>query len=283
MTTQTPELTRTLDARADSATANRLVAEAVATPAASAALPAPPDVPDTSVTLMVGVLDASMQPTREAVVRELNGADEEAISAPSLVRNPARYLAAIVQRGTATIGGKQPSGEELGSLLIGDRELLLIGIRRATYGDEVELVTVCPHCEKQDNDYVFDLKDVPRRELEKIEDAVFGIKVELPSGRQATIALPRATDQDAVVAAEDKNLGELNTMMLARCLKELDGRPVLSAQAEVRKMSIRDRRKLLETLTDTAPGPRLGEAKRVCNACEKEFVLGLGLLDIFRS
>lgn len=236
--------------------------------------------PDTQVELMVGIADLSgIKNTAE--VRELNGADEEALSVPSLTKNASKYLGALVQRGTVSIGGEAVTKDQLGGLLIGDRELLLFGIRKATYGHEVELITRCPNCRARDEDYKLDLNEVPRRELENIEDGIFGIDITLPSGKKANISLPRSADQDAILQAEGKNDGELNTLMLTRCLKTLGGQQAIGPSF-ARSLGIKDRNFILKELQDRAPGPRLQDVKRVCGSCEEEFPLNLTLLDIFR-
>lgn len=283
MTTQAPELEHSLDARQDSTRANQLVAEAMAPTVASVpAVPAIDAPPDTSVELMAGLFDPLSGVSKtDAIVRELNGADEEALAAPALLRSPGKYFATLAQRGTVSIGGEPVKKEQLEALLIGDRELLLIAIRKATYGPELELETKCPECGAEDKDFKLDLSTVPIRQLEQPEDAIFGIKVELSGGRTAKVGLPTTADQDFVLAQTGKNVAELNSLMLSRCLKEVDGRPAIGLGV-ARQLSAGDRRKLLDTITDKTPGPRLGEVKRTCGACEQEFVLGLGLLDIFR-
>ena len=50
----------------------------------------------------------------------------------------------------------------------------------------------------------------------------------------------------------------------------------------VKALSIRDRDFIIKEINDRTPGPRIGEAKRTCGVCEKEFGLDIGLLDIFR-
>ena len=279
-------MTQMIDAVQNPDLANSMIASAVAdTPAAAEVAPPPPvkALPDTHVELLAGVVN-QLEGTSvtDAEVRELTGADEEALASPAVARSVAKFVQAIVGRGTKTLGGVAPTPAAFDSLLIGDREILLLAIRKATYGSELELETRCPHCDARDEDYVFDLNDVDVRPLERLEDAIYGFDVELPSGRSARVSLPCAVDQDALLQAEKKNTAELDTLMLSRCVTKLDGELVMG-QATVRNLSVKDRRELLKQINERTPGPRLGEAKRTCGACEKEFGLGLGLLDIFRA
>lgn len=274
-----------IDAGTNADLVNRMVSEAVADSPQPAAASEPVVIrtpPDTEVELLVGLVNQLEGTTdKTAVVRELNGSDEEALSAPALVRSVPKYLNAIAVRGTETVGGQKASDNLIGGLLIGDREVLLLGIRRATYGDDLELITQCPNCKTVDEDFVYPLSSVPVRRLENEEDALYGFTLELPSGKKAHVNLPRAADQDALLLATDKNPGELNTMMLARCVQRLDEMPVMG-EGQVKALSIRDREFIMKEINDRTPGPRLGEAKRTCGACEQEFELGIGLLDIFR-
>lgn len=279
-------MTQMIDAGSHPAQVNSLLGSALAdTPVPVDAEPQPvvQAPPDCRVELLAGLVDPLQGTTAtDAVVRELTGADEEALAAPAVSRSAAKFLQAVVGRGTVSIGGEKPSPAQFDGLLIGDRELLFLTIRKATYGTDLELVTQCPHCDARDNDFVYSLTDVEVRPLQQPEDAVFGFEVELSGGRTATVLLPKAVDQDALLQAVNKNEAELNTLMLVRCVQKIDGQLVLGG-GTIRSLTIKDRRTLLKAISERTPGPRIGEAKRVCHVCEKEFDLGIGLLDIFRA
>ena len=278
-------MTQMIDAGQNPELANSLIASAVAeTPAAAEVVVPPIDrQPDCNVTLLAGLINQlEGTTTTDAVVRELTGADEEVISSPTVARSTAKFLQAVTGRGTVSIGEGKPKGAEFDGLLIGDRDLLLIAIRKVTYGPEVELQTVCPYCGDEDKEFVYDLNDVEVRPLARVEDALYGFTLELPSGRTAKVSLPRAADQDALLTSTGKNLAELDTLMLSRIVFQLDG-DIVIGDAKLRNLSVKDRRALLKEVNERTPGPRLGEAKRTCRACEKEFDLGIGLLDIFRA
>lgn len=280
-------MTEMIDAGTNPDQANAMLAGALqetpsSVPASKRPTITPP--PDRTVHLMAGIVNQLEGTTQTvAVVRELTGADEEALTSPSLARNPAKYIALVAVRGTESIGGEKATAEIVGDLLVGDRELLLLGIRKATYGNEMELITRCPHCDDRDEDYVFDLSTVDIKPLESLEDAIYGFDVELPSGGTARVSLARASDQDAVLGAgETKGMGELNTLMLSRCVTQLNEVPVMGPGV-LKNLGIRDRQAILKAINEKTPGPRLGEAKRTCRACEQEFDLNLGLLDLFRA
>jgi hypothetical protein len=121
---------------------------------------APVALPDISfptdgpVTLPGGLVtydeDDNEQTVKQAEVVELNGVAEEALAKARNSDNIADYVATLLRHGVATLGGKKASDDSLDELLQGDREYLVLEIRRATYGDEIELGTVqCEKCEEE--------------------------------------------------------------------------------------------------------------------------------------
>ena len=76
-----------------------------------------------------------------AEVRELNGADEEAISKSGSI---GRALNTILQKGLVSIGGEDVKKDDIDDLLAADRDSILLGIRRVTFGETVEYGAVCP-------------------------------------------------------------------------------------------------------------------------------------------
>lgn len=238
--------------------------------------------PDCSVVLPGGLLvDPQGEPIRDAEVRELTGADEEALSKADAMRNPARYIQTLLTRAVVRLGPYEPpSKDHLAALLIGDRNALLLGIRKATYGTEIEMSITCPRCE-QVLDIVFDLDtDIPVRALPDPSKRLY--EVELRRGRKAKVSLPCGADQDAVLAGDSRrSVSEMNTLMLSRCIHEVDGQSMTVAAA--RSLGMQDRRTVLDFLADQQPGPRLEEVNEECPACETKIPVPLDLFDMFRG
>jgi hypothetical protein len=237
-----------------------------------------PSLPDTTVTLTAGFLDpleGTVAMTAE--VRELTGADEEAIAKLS---DPGKALLAILERATVSVGNEPASKQILGSLLAGDREALLLAIRKATFGSEVEVNTVCDKCPELQT-FKIDLnKDVEVKTLEDpIKDRRF--TVELKAGL-AKVNLPTGDVQTQIINATDKNSAELDTMLLAACVTEIGDQPVISPN-RIRSLGITDRRLLLEEIASRNPGPQLSEIKKACKTCGQEVYLPLTLAELFRQ
>jgi hypothetical protein len=237
-----------------------------------------PSLPDTEVKLPAGFIDP-IEGTiyRNAEVRELTGADEEAIVK---ISDPGKALLAILERATVSIGDEPATKDMLGVLLAGDREALLLAIRKATFGSEVEVSTVCDKCPEVQV-FKIDLNtDVETKELDDpINDRRF--TVELKAGL-AKVNLPNGDVQTKLINATEKNSAELDTLLLASCVFEIKDQPVLDS-TRIRNLGINDRRTLLEEIAKRNPGPQLSEIKKACKNCGQEVSLPLTLAELFRQ
>lgn len=241
---------------------------------------APP--PDTTVKLPGGgLLDADGTINDEVEVKELNGADEEALSKAEVTKNLGRYIQALVKRGTVRIGRFEKLNDDLlGELLIGDREMLILSIRRATYGDELEMAAVCPVCASA-VDVTFDLAtEIPITVLEDPRQR--SVDMVLRDGRKAVVRIPTAGDQNAIYALTGKTMSEMNTLLIGRCLVTIDGMPASGQQAAL-SLGIHDRREIVKVMNDIQPGPKYSDVEIECPGCGGEFPLQVRLLDLFRG
>jgi len=229
------------------------------------------------VTLPGGFIAKDGSVIKYGEVRELTGIDEEAVSKAGSV---ARALAAMLQRGVTSIGANPVDKTDLDNLLSGDRDALLLGIRRVTFGNIVEFEFPCPHC-KTDLDISVDLtKDIPIKALEDpINDRTFTYMSE----KKGTIVvqLPTGQVQKKLIENFDKTNAEINTILLAGCLKSINGEPALGATTAL-TLGMIDRENIIAEILDRNPGPRLGEVKTTCEACGEEIPMPLSLADLFR-
>lgn len=233
------------------------------------------ELPDTFVTLSSGYVNAKGELVKEAEVRELNGEDEEYISK---TQGTGKFLSAILNRGVVRVGEEKPSGSLLDNLLSGDRDELLLGIRRATFGDTVTVNAVCQHCAEEQEATVDLRTDIPRKVMENPRDRVFEVDC---SVGPVEATLPTGAVQRKILDAVDKTNSELNTLLLEACVQEINGMPAMGS-ASVRRLSIRDREKILTAITERVTGPRLSEIKKPCAFCEKEMDLPFAMAALFR-
>jgi len=274
------------DPEGASALAARIMAEANQEDTASQGPPIvevpfidPP--PDTTVRLPGGgLLDPDGTVHDVAVVRELNGADEEVLSKIEANKSQIKFVQTLVRLGTESIGDYSKLDDKLmGELLVGDRETLLLAIRRATYGDEMNLTLVCPSCVSA-VEAKFDLaSEIPIKELEHPNRRV---EVKLRNGQVAVLGIPTAADQDAILSMPGKTNAEMNTALIGRCLITIDGMPATGRSAALGLGAV-DRRKISEALVEAQPGPKYGEVNLDCPGCGREFPLQVGLAELFRG
>ncbi len=229
------------------------------------------------VTLPGGYVNGDGAVVKYAEVRELTGLDEEAISKSGSV---GRALTAILERGVVSVGSEPATKDVLDKLLIGDRDALLVGIRRVTFGETVDFSFPCPTC-STDLDIALNLNtDVPTSELEDpVNDRVFTYMSK--SRGPIVLDLPTGFVQKKLVESSDKTSSEMNTIILAGCIKSVNGEPSIGV-ATALKLGMADRDALIAEIVKKAPGPRLGEVTTTCEACSGEIFLPLSLADLFR-
>ena len=248
---------------------------------AAEALEEPEEVVETraplgpEVTLPGGFVDASGEVIKIAEVRELNGVDEEAIANAT---STGRALNLLLQRGLVKIGHREATRDDLETLLSGDRDAVLLAIRKVTFGETIEYEILCPSC-RTEQKVVIDLtKDVPVKTLEKIEDKTW--TMDLKSGI-ITVALPTGITQRKLLENSEKTSAELNTILLSGCVLKVNNEPSIGASTVLR-LGMADRAKIVSEIIERNPGPRLGEVKKACEACGEDIALPLSLVDLFR-
>lgn len=253
--------------------------------------------PDGTVTLPGGYL-SSEGLIFTATVREMCGEDEEELSRPAVAKDFTRFLNTILLNCVEKIGDEGCTQEMLDDLLIGDREMLLQGIRIATYGNVMRLDIVCPSltCKHEFKvDYDFNV-DVPVQQLDglevKLTDGEHVIRlsndrhtylVPLRKGINAEVCLIDGGIQRSVYTPENaqRTSAEINTILLRKCVQTIDGDPV-DAQT-LRRMGSADRANILQFLQDSQPGPQWDEVKQVCPECDHEFPLVIDVGVMFRG
>lgn len=231
--------------------------------------------PATDVDLPGGLFDPFNGLISKAEIRELTGVDEEAISK---IADPAKALLLILERATVKIGDEPATKEVIDSLFAGDREMILLAIRGATFGNEIKLGPgLCPHC---DAEQIFEIdlsKDVKIKRLDGDSEFTVDCKV-----GKVLVTLPKGSTQKAIVESTNRTSAELDTIMLKNCVLAINGKEVVSPEV-VRNLGMLDRRTILKEISNRNPGPQLGALKKECQSCGQEVPLPLSLADLFRE
>lgn len=233
------------------------------------------DLPDDHVALPGGYLTLDGELIAEARVRELNGEDEEALAR---LTTPGKVLVTILERAVVDVGGTRPDRKVLDAMLSGDRDMLLLAIRRVTFGDEITYTGPCDMC-GESSEFVIDLgRDVPVRRLEDQSDRTFSISCR---AGDVVVSLPTGYTQRELMQASDKTMAEINTMLLAGCVASINGMPSMGTST-VKRMGISDRERITREIGDRVPGPRLNEVKKECAKCGGEATVQLSLASLFQ-
>lgn len=257
----------------DAELVNQFAKKAMEEPAVEVTTRAPSD---SGVYLRGGYLAQDGRMITNAEVRELTGADEEFVSKTG---STAKALTALLERGLVKLGGEEVTRDHLDTMLAGDRDTILIGIRCATFGNDLALNVRCPNC-NTDQTIVIDLStDVPYKELsDKVRDRAWSMETKKGT---VTVALPNGIVQKKLMDNVEKTAAEINTLLLSGCITSLDGSPSVGA-ATALSLGMSDRAKIIDEIIARNPGPRLGEVKKACQACGENIDLPLSLAELFR-
>ena len=268
-------MTNTISAAANPAMANKAVQDMmVEKPQEVEIRITPPS--DTVVNLPGGYITSAGEVATEAEVRELNGRDEEEISKATTL---GKALLTILKRGTVRIGKEPVTEEMLDRLLSGDRDMLLLGIFRATFGNIAHLGGYCGSCaETKDVDVEID-KDIKVKVLtDSLNDRTFTVKGKT---LEYTVELPTGITQKELMLSADKTVAELNTLLLEQTVVKIGEAPVVS-KIQVQNLGLTDRRKIVDEINKRVCGPQFNDLTLPCPDCEGEVQVPISLGTLFR-
>lgn len=241
------------------------------------------DQPDTFVKLPGGLIkDGELY--QDAEVQELTGEHEERLAKARVSNNPVKFIDTLIQCGTVSIGQTKATPEVLNSMLQGDLDTLILGIRRATFGDEFDIYNIeCPEC-GESNDLHMNLSDIPLNEMD--DPSVREFEVALRKNRKAKVVLPTGALQNELFK-KTLTIPEMNSITLAHCVIafiEADGsEKPCNGLADVKKLGVSDRKVLQDFLFEKQPGPRYDKVTASCHACEGEVFVPLSVGLLFRG
>lgn len=270
------------EALADPGRVNDLIAKLTG----SDQIPMIPDAPGDFVSLPGGLF-YNGQIYRTAQVKELTGADEEALAKAIASNNMFHFMDTLLTRGVIRVGDQAATPDMLSNMLLGDRDELLIAIRAATYGPDFELEGwTCPHCGGQ-TDLKFSLATSIERVPLAAQEGEPSFEIDLRRGAKALVRFPTGADQKAC-SDPSWTATERNSEMLRRCVKQItrpDGSSihVQAFPGAIAEMNIPDRRRIIAAIGEQQPGPRYSNIQFVHAECQKEVTLALSLVDLFRD
>jgi len=201
---------------------NQLIADVLKEPVVEiepASLTVPTNV---EVELPGGFVTFSGSLLQTATVKELTGKDEEFIAR---TQNFSKVYSSVLQRGVVTIGDDPATLDVLNGLLLGDRDALLLGIYRATYGNTATLQAFCSSCENVEEVELDLLKDIKTKPLiNPIEDRVFEVEGRT---KKFVATLPTGGTENKLLDSSG-NISEKITVLLEQTVLTINGQRVVS-------------------------------------------------------
>lgn len=267
---------KTINAAENPALANKLVQQMTqeTAPEKELALVVPPS--ETSVTLPGGVVSPTGEVLKTAEVRELNGKDEEAISKANTV---GKVLNTILTRGVVSVGDIPASEDLLDQMFAGDRDALMLGIYKATFGKTADISTFCQGCKDYKTIQVDVDEDIKVTKLsDPVNDRRFTVK---GKKHEYTLVLPSGKVQKELLLSSDKTLAELTTILLEGTVHEIDGSRVFN-KTQIQEIGLADRRLIADELGKRAFGPVLDTISATCPDCGGEVVAPINFGTLFR-
>lgn len=231
---------------------------------------------DTLVNLPAGFITPSGEVIKTAEVRELNGKDEEFIGkSPSV----GKAFNTILTRAVVKIGDLPASEGLLDSMLSGDRDALMLGIFKATFGSTTEVACYCGGCDDFKDVEVDIDRDIKVKILvDPIADRTFTIQ-----GRSSVyeVTLPTGVVQKELATNTDRTGAEQTTTLLQHTILEIDGKPVMG-RPQVQAIGLVDRKKIGDEIAKRLPGPTFEDIIITCPDCEGKVVVPINIGTLFR-
>lgn len=181
---------------------------------------APSRIVETELVLPGGLILEDGRRLTRASLRALTGAEEEWLAESPGVASAAKVTQVLCSC-LAAVDGESVDAERVRRMLVGDRDYLMLQLRRLTLGDNVVAVIACPVCSAP-MDAEFQVNEVPverRPQTSTWYTCAGGVRFRLPTGG----------DQESVLGLEP---GEAERALLERCVSSEPGLELTGAQRE---------------------------------------------------
>lgn len=241
------------------------------------------DNPQSCVIMLPRGLFRGNEWQNEVEVRELTGADEEALAR---IRDSVDFFDSVIAHGTVRIGAEdlshRPVSERtlpLQELLLGERSQILMAIIRVTYGDNKTLNVTCPSCQAEQEVDLILSEDFKAKSMDDPFKQTYSHVTS--KGDSIEYRLVNGADQSVTLSKKGASVAEQNSMILSRVITSVNNSLLPDPLGYVRGLSMRDRADLLDKLTEQQPSLDM-TLKVPCVGCGGEQVLALGWPDLFR-
>lgn len=230
----------------------------------------------THVDLIRGVIDSNSGKWQTvAEVRELTGEDEEFLASleNDKAMTYARYMNSLVARATSRIGSIEVNNSPvvIQELITADRDLLFLGIVRATYGPERTFSRNCVSCGKQNDVTINLIDDFPIKQ--PTIDIHGTIDIKLKKG-VVKVRIPNGAD-NLFVSKSGATSAEQSTLLISRCTVWEDTEAPKDLIRWAKSLSIADRNAIVRAILDIDVGPSMREVNTQCGHCQEDMNIAI--------
>jgi hypothetical protein len=232
------------------------------------------------VSLPIGI-DKNGQRYREVVIDEMTGIDEENLASPKARNNASKAVTLLLRRCIQEIPGVLPRKNNPMSLcdesiirdmFVADRDFLMLCIRALSSKPEISMNIFCNSCaSSQEVEVSLETLDVY-----EWDDSPAELSIEMPKGfhdqldgqykNKMVWGFPRGKDQEKVAQLPPHQAGSGVIVATLKSVENMDHMPTIE---DVRRLPLRDRQVIAETITDNHVGVA-NEAKVSCPSCSAE-------------
>lgn len=215
-------------------------------------------------------------PQRLTGLRPITGYEEELLEDASRLANTAALCNEILARCLVPLGEpSERAASRVAQLLVAERDVALVDLRRLTFGERVETDVDCPSCGATSR-VSFDLTRVSL----EVADVAEALEVTLSDGKVAHLRLPTARDQSDLLDAALANPAERRSWLLERSIHRLGDVEGPLGFGKVHALDSRTRREIERALEGEIPDLDL-RVGATCEACAREFAAPFDIASFF--
>jgi hypothetical protein len=231
--------------------------------------------PGTVVQLPGGLLKEG-KVHRDAEILPMTGYTRKSIAREDVRTSPTKVTDMIFTQCLRRVGTYSINSRILDELLSGDRDFLLMEIRRVSMGSTVRAEVECEGCRKRLG-VTFDLSEINVKRLEDKEYEIIEVdgagamafRMNTDKGVKALCRFSRGLEQKAVVPMFEKNAIAASYKLYTSCLLEWNGQAGPFAPDFFDGLSLPAIDSFAEAFTERQPGPDFKQ-ETDCPSCGKK-------------
>ena len=155
---------------------------------------------------------------REAHLREITGDDHIFLMERCEGLLPAHWVTELLARCVIKLGPHEATRDAIRSLTAGDREALLLHLRRLTLGNRLTCTLSCPECQEKLELEIDVAQLLQPLQSEPLSEHELSISIEGLGPTVVRFRLPDGADQETVASMALTDVGAAADLLLRRCV-----------------------------------------------------------------